>query len=335
MAAARSGREISPRGSPAASRAARAAVESASEHEAAIRDVAAGVAAPGPGRVRRSGSRSKRRRRGLRRLRFLSRDGQVLYELTRRLAPLLGAGLDLEYVYSSRLTWSLAATRPGPAGRGAVAVQQLRQVQRRRTCAPGSACRSRSSGRPCSPAACPWTPMRAPTSLPRPALCGGSWTRRRSPSAVGARIAAMRRLVLDYAAQHELAEADTGLVDIGWTGRMAGSLIECVRGGRHEPAARPVLGARAAARDRVDRSRTSRLLHLQHRDRARAAAGGYRTPRSSWRPSAWATTASCPATATDAAGTVRACAAVASERCGRSVGTSAVQVDAVRVRRSA
>jgi hypothetical protein len=35
----------------------------------------------------------------------------------------------------------------------------------------------------------------------------------------------MSRLVLDYAAQHHLAEADTGLVDIGWTGRMIASLI--------------------------------------------------------------------------------------------------------------
>jgi hypothetical protein len=40
------------------------------------------------------------------------RDGQVLYELTRRLAPMPGPDLDLEYVYSSRLTWSLAATQP-------------------------------------------------------------------------------------------------------------------------------------------------------------------------------------------------------------------------------
>src|SRR5260370_33707260 len=35
----------------------------------------------------------------------------------------------------------------------------------------------------------------------------------------------MRDLVLEYAAQHQLAEADTGLVDIGWTGRMVASLI--------------------------------------------------------------------------------------------------------------
>jgi predicted HAD superfamily hydrolase len=49
---------------------------------------------------------------GVQRLRFLSRDGQVLYELARQIAPPLGIDLDLEYVYSSRLTWSLAATDP-------------------------------------------------------------------------------------------------------------------------------------------------------------------------------------------------------------------------------
>ena len=91
-----------------ASRAARAAVEVNSEHEAAIRDVAAGVAGPAlAGFV--LWIQEQVRQRGLRRLRFLSRDGQVLYELTRRLFP----GLDLEYVYSSRLTWSFAATQPG------------------------------------------------------------------------------------------------------------------------------------------------------------------------------------------------------------------------------
>ena len=46
----------------------------------------------------------------------------------------------------------------------------------------------------------------------------------------------MRRLVLDYAAQHHLAEAGTGLVDIGWTGRMVGSLIQvCEAAGMSRP----------------------------------------------------------------------------------------------------
>jgi len=106
----RFGKEISPRFAHA-SRAARAAVEVTSERETAIRDVAAGVAAPAlVGFVLWTQEQS--RLRGLRRLRFLSRGGQVLYELTRRLARVLGAEMGLEYVYSSRLTWSLAATQP-------------------------------------------------------------------------------------------------------------------------------------------------------------------------------------------------------------------------------
>ncbi len=98
-----------------ASRAARAAVDVRSEHEAAIRDVAAGVAAPALVAFV-IWMQQQSRLRGLRRLRFLSRDGQVLYELTRRLAPMLGAGLDLEYVYSSRLTWGAYPYDSDPAG---------------------------------------------------------------------------------------------------------------------------------------------------------------------------------------------------------------------------
>ena len=109
-----------------ASRAARAAVEAASEHEAAIRDVAAGVAGPAlVGFV--LWIQEQARQRGLRRLRFLSRDGQVLYELTRRLAP--GAGPRIRLQQPPDLELRRHAARP--AGRGAVAVQQLHQVQRR------------------------------------------------------------------------------------------------------------------------------------------------------------------------------------------------------------
>jgi hypothetical protein len=54
--------------------------------------------------------------------------------------------------------------------------------------------------------------------------------------AVEARISTMRGLVVDYAKQHALAEADTGLVDIGWTGRMAASLISvCEEAGMTRP----------------------------------------------------------------------------------------------------
>ncbi len=61
-----------------ASRHARAAVPAASGREAAIRDVAAGVAAPALIAFA-LWILAESRRRGLQRLRFLSRDGQVLY----------------------------------------------------------------------------------------------------------------------------------------------------------------------------------------------------------------------------------------------------------------
>jgi hypothetical protein len=85
----------------AASRAARTAVEVTSEREAAIRDVATGVAAPVLVSfalwIRVKAVRTPAAA-------VLSRDGQVIYELMRRPAPLPDADLDLEYVYSSRLT---------------------------------------------------------------------------------------------------------------------------------------------------------------------------------------------------------------------------------------
>ena len=45
-------------------------------------------------------------------MRFLSRDGQVLYLVAKSIAERTGEPLDLEYVYSSRITWSLAASNP-------------------------------------------------------------------------------------------------------------------------------------------------------------------------------------------------------------------------------
>ena len=206
-----------------ASQAARAAVEVTSEREAAIRDVAAGVAGPALiGFV--IWIQEQARRRGLRRLRFLSRDGQVIYELTRRLAPMLGADLDLEYVYSSRLTWSLAATQPERLAEAPWLFNSFIKSNAADVCAR----------------------LGLPFAQYRPFMlaCGvslGDDARADQLAqaqallrfvgqpevvrAVEARIAATRRLVVDYAAQHDLAEGDTGLVDIGWTGRMVGSLI--------------------------------------------------------------------------------------------------------------
>ena len=73
----------------------------------AIRDVAAGVAAPSLTAfvlwvLRRA------ERLGLRRLYFLARDGEVMLEIARRLAPQLGLdGIELHYLYGNRKSWAL------------------------------------------------------------------------------------------------------------------------------------------------------------------------------------------------------------------------------------
>jgi hypothetical protein len=55
-------------------------------------------------------------------------------------------------------------------------------------------------------------------------------------SAAETRIDRMRHLVIDYSREHTLARSDTGLVDVGWTGRMIGSLIHvCEAAGMHRP----------------------------------------------------------------------------------------------------
>jgi hypothetical protein len=55
-------------------------------------------------------------------------------------------------------------------------------------------------------------------------------------AAAARRVSAMRSLLADYAAQHYLAEPDTGLVDAGWTGRMVGSLVSvCEAHGMSRP----------------------------------------------------------------------------------------------------
>jgi hypothetical protein len=217
-----------------ASRAARTAVEARSEHETAIRDVAAGVAAPALVAFV-IWIQEQSRQRGLRRLRFLSRDGQVLYELTRRLAPAPGTAFDPEYIYSSRLTWSFAATQPDHLAEAPWLFNSFIKSNAADVCAR----------------------LGLPLAQYRPAMlaCGVSLdpaARADQPAqaealrrfvdmpevahAAQARIGEMREMVLHYAEQHDLARTDTGLVDIGWTGRMARSLIQvCEPAGMSRP----------------------------------------------------------------------------------------------------
>jgi hypothetical protein len=218
-----------------ASRAARAEVTVASPREAAIRDVAAGVAAPALAAFA-IWLLEESRRRGVRRLRFLSRDGQVLYELTRRLASAADAAPDLEYVYSSRLTWSLAATDPRHLAETPWLLNSFVKSNAGDVCArlglplPEFRQVLLDCGASLDPGARADQPAQA-IALQRFASAP------EVAQAAGARITMMRHLVLDYAAQHQLADTGTGLVDIGWTGRMAGAFIElCEAAGMSRPA---------------------------------------------------------------------------------------------------
>ena len=92
-----------------ASRMARLATPSDSVHERAIRDVAAGVAAPFLlGYVLWLLRRA--RECGLDRLYFLARDGQVLKELATSLVDRLGWDIEVSYLFVSRQSTNLAAT---------------------------------------------------------------------------------------------------------------------------------------------------------------------------------------------------------------------------------
>jgi FMN phosphatase YigB (HAD superfamily) len=87
-----------------ASRHARLAVPAATEHEASIRDVAAGVAAPALiGYVMWLLLRARAIR--LRRLYFVARDGQLLLSIARKLAPKLRVNCELTYLYGGRSAW--------------------------------------------------------------------------------------------------------------------------------------------------------------------------------------------------------------------------------------
>lgn len=99
-------RDGSPLGArlAAAAQAARRQVRAGCEHERAIRDVAAGVAAPLLVAYV-LWLLEDARARGIERLYFLSRDAEILLDLARILAPRLGLAIELRYLYASRRAW--------------------------------------------------------------------------------------------------------------------------------------------------------------------------------------------------------------------------------------
>jgi FMN phosphatase YigB (HAD superfamily) len=93
-----------------ASRLARLNLRGANKREQALRDVAAGVAAPAlVGFI--LWVLQKAKQAGLRRLYFISRDGQILLEIARRLAVKLNVNCELRYLYGSRQAWNLSGIR--------------------------------------------------------------------------------------------------------------------------------------------------------------------------------------------------------------------------------
>jgi hypothetical protein len=216
----RNGRDIAAAFS-AASAVARSSVPVSSARERAIRDVAAGVAAPAlVGFVLWIADQT--RKRALDRVSFLSRDGQVLYELACRLAPKVGLAVDLEYVYSSRLTWSLAGSDAGQLSASDWLFTSFMRSNAADVCVRlGLDPKDYERGM-----------VESGVSLDRDSRANSPRQlaalrrfvdRPEVARAVQPRVALMRDLVKAYAVQHRLCSGSTGIVDTGWTGRMVGS----------------------------------------------------------------------------------------------------------------
>jgi predicted HAD superfamily hydrolase len=91
-----------------ASRLARLEVPVSDPHQQAVRDVAAGVVAPTlVGYL--LWVLLQAREMGLKRIYFVSRDGQILLEIAQKLLPKLKIDCELRYIYGSRLAWNLPA----------------------------------------------------------------------------------------------------------------------------------------------------------------------------------------------------------------------------------
>lgn len=208
----------------AASQQARSLLRPVTSREAAICDVAAGVAGPTlVGFV--MWLLREAERRGVKRLRFLSRDGQIMYHIANRIKDRMASAIDLEYVFSSRLTWSLAASDPHKLSESEWLFNSFMKSNAVDVCArlsldfrefgpqlTASNVNLDDNVRADSP-----DQLRALQDfVDKPEVA----------DRVVERVNLMQELVSAYAEQHQLVESDTALVDSGWTGRMVGSLIK-------------------------------------------------------------------------------------------------------------
>jgi hypothetical protein len=214
------GAGLAPRFAQAA-RAARAAVPAADAREAALRDVAAGVAAPMLAAyvlfVLEDAAL-----RGLARVYFLARDGQVLHEVARRLAPRLRPGLEVRYLHASRQIWTRAISDsadhhwlwygdlPGTTLRGVL----------RRLAVPGEAVEGPLAGLGLPAAG--WDRALTPDELARLRrwLQGPEFA-----AAAAAPRAANRARLLAHLAQEGLLDGTpAAVVDLGWSGSLHDAL---------------------------------------------------------------------------------------------------------------
>ncbi len=214
-----------------AARAARlvAARAPGSAHERALAEVAAGVAAPALAAfvlwvLRRAEELE------LKRLYFLSRDGQIMLKIARILAPALGSRCELRYLYGSRAAWC----SPSLAGFDNDLLDWLLP--------PGLACSMRSAlGR------LHLAPERFEAELLSRGFAPGGWDRELSPAQAShlrgllqeerfqqtlrAEAAQGHPLLLKYLRQEGLFdEAPWAMVDIGWHGTLQDSLGRLLAG---------------------------------------------------------------------------------------------------------
>jgi hypothetical protein len=218
----------------AASRAARHANAADLPHDIAIRDVAAGVA--GPALVAYVWwILREAERRGLERLRFLSRDGQAPYLIATRLVARTGATVDLEYIHSSRITWSLAASDPNHLSHYDWLFSSFMKANAADLCRRLGIDLEKYRGALVESGVSLDPNVRANVPAQRKAL-ERFVDRDDIADVIGPRIVDVRSLLLDYAEQHSLTGPTTGLVDSGWTGRMVGSLVKITEeAGRQRP----------------------------------------------------------------------------------------------------
>ena len=211
-----------------ASRLARLTIPASDPKQEALRDVSAGVVAPVlVGYTLWILQRAQQL--GLKRLYFLSRDGQILLEIARRLANKLNVSCELCYLYGSRQSWNLPAIT-------SIDEEQLSwswdstdffsvQSWLSRVCI---------------------EPEEIKESLNSIGLTEKDWSRnlrRRERRALRAavqedgrlqqlilqRAAQKRQLMIEYLRQEGLLDStDCGMVDIGWNGSMYYSLATVV-----------------------------------------------------------------------------------------------------------